>query len=487
MKKHFFYLIILIGLFSCNNDELLFNDAKQQSKDGLELKSSGDGKYDLLGFGYDVTGEYLNDESSRFQVVDIDEFLKVEANKSSYNEKGALATVSNMYSGATSEDFLKEIKTKNKIGTNGSFNIGIVNLGGNLSGSVDINNKYTYSTKYSFARVDLVKKVKQLQMNAEAKDFMPYLNSKFIKDIKEKSADQIIANYGTHVLFDISIGARLQFDYRSVIIEEGNRSEKKGIVEAGANFNVALIKAGGTAHHEIEENRELNKKNATWNLKLKSYGNSHSGIGELYFSNGFEPTKVPFNLKEWEQTAVAKGAALIAINWDKAYPIYEFVADPVKKAEIKVAMEKHINSKRIDILELSPLYEYWNAGANDHYYTTEFASTMGGGYWKYNNVVVGYIHTKNINASSPLYEYWDGKGSDHYYNTGYALTMGGGAWKYNGITGYVFKSKIGETVPLFEYWNAGAHDHYYSTEFASTMGGGAWKYNGVTGYLYPVK
>ncbi len=144
MKKHFFYLIILIGLFSCNNDELLFNDAKQQSKDGLELKSSGDGKYDLLGFGYDVTGEYLNDESSRFQVVDIDEFLKVEANKSSYNEKGALATVSNMYSGATSEDFLKEIKTKNKIGTNGSFNIGIVNLGGNLSGSVDINNKYTF-------------------------------------------------------------------------------------------------------------------------------------------------------------------------------------------------------------------------------------------------------------------------------------------------------------------------------------------------------
>lgn len=488
MKTYYLILALFAGLFSCQNEDFSSDEIKQITPDEAHLKFATDGKYDLLGFGYDVTGEYLNATSTRYQVVDVDAFVKDPKNTGRYHENGTPETIPYIYSGANSEDFLNEIKTKNKIGTNATIPIGAASLDSNISGTADINNKYTYSTKYSFARVDVTRRVKMLSLNARTEDLIPYLNPAFINDLKRDSPEEIITKYGTHVLCDISIGARLQFEYRSVITEENNRSEKKLVVESGVNFNVGIIKFGGTANHEVEMNRERNKKNSSWTLQLKSYGNTHSGIGEMNFSNENPPQnqKIPFNLKEWELTTNATNAGLTNINWDRAFPIYEFVTDPVKKSQIKAAMEKHIGNTQFGMFEVAPLYRYFHEKRSDSFYTQDYRPEGFDG-WKYQGIM-GYVLTKPINGAAPFYEFWDDKGWDHLYSGwgGTPPAVHAGRWKLSPyIPAYIYFTQAQGTIALYEFWNDRLWDHHYDTNRNAEQLKYGWKYEKVAGYIYP--
>jgi len=492
MKKNKYLLpfMAILLFFSCSDQD----EALIQSESIIENqpKFAGDGKYDLLGFGYDVTGEHLNSSSTRFQVVDVDAFIL--ANKSSYHEDGSKETETKIYSGATAEDFLEEIKTKNKIGTDGSFNIKAVNLGGNLSVSADISKKYTYSSKYSFARIDIVKRVKSLALNTVVEDLTPYLNPNFVKDLDRKTPEQIVANYGTHVLCDISIGARLQFDYRSAITEEQNRTEKKIIVEAGANFNVGLIKAGGTANHELEIIKERNKKNTTWNLTLKSRGNSHSGIAELYFTNANPPKDLNFQFAEWEKTAEEKGAALVDINWNRTYPIYEFVSDPIKKQLIKDVVIKYIAGMQISPLKLNPMYEMMDPRVNDRFYVYSWEDVMHQQTREKNEYLGlrGYVLAETAPNTKPMYQMWDKRGmKDRFYVYSWNEVLEQQSkWKneYLGIAGYLLVTREENAIPIYGMLAPTWKDRYFafSWDFVlSQLKNYNDEYYGLDGYIYP--
>lgn len=478
MKNYYLLLILLVSLLSCSEDNIYVDSP--QEKANSTLKQASDGVHDLLGFSYDVTKEYLNVKSAPRTVLDIDAFKR--DNPTRYYNPSTTGGDSETYAGATATDMLEEIKTKNKVSTSASY----APFGGSIKVESEMDVKQAFSTKYSYARHDVIKKSRNLYLNADLNMLLKYVHPVFYEDLNKSTPDKFVEDYGTHVLTDITIGGRLSFLYRSTIIEESSSIRKKQIVEAGVKFGVGAFGADANNSHENESIKSLNKKNSTWKIWVNYHGGEQSGQSFTFDSEKGLSTST-FNPSAWEASVNNNNAALVDINWEKAYPIYEFITDPVKKAQIKAAVEKYIAKEKVDVMELSPLYEYWQAGVNDHYYNTEYASTLGGGLWKYNNVVVGYIYNKSINGASPLYEYWDAKGNDHYYNMQYASTMGGGAWKYNGIVGYIFKSKVAGTTPLHEYWNPGAHDHYYSTEYDSSMGGGAWKYNGIVGYLYSKK
>lgn len=71
-KKHFLFIpIITMGIFaiSCTNtfDEQFVQEDQQMPT----TKSMGDGQYQVLGYGYDITGEYLARQSIKNEVLDI--------------------------------------------------------------------------------------------------------------------------------------------------------------------------------------------------------------------------------------------------------------------------------------------------------------------------------------------------------------------------------------------------------------------------------
>ena len=74
MKKISLILCFILGLYSCSEIEDLPDNTtvnEQTSVNDQTTRAAGDKKYDVLGYGYDVTGEYLHPMSVRNPVLDI--------------------------------------------------------------------------------------------------------------------------------------------------------------------------------------------------------------------------------------------------------------------------------------------------------------------------------------------------------------------------------------------------------------------------------
>lgn len=99
-----------------------------------------------------------------------------------------------------------------------------------------------------------------------------YLYPEFIRDLTIKTPDEFVQTYGTHVLLDISIGGRIQFNYRSTIFETSNAVDKKRIVEAGVKFTIGIFGADFSNSYTQQEVITSNQKNATWNTEIEFFG-----------------------------------------------------------------------------------------------------------------------------------------------------------------------------------------------------------------------
>jgi hypothetical protein len=115
-------------------------------------------------------------------------------------------------------------------------------------------------------------------------------------------------------------------------------------------------------------------------------------------------------------------------NKSASLPIYDFIADPVKKAAVKAAVIQYIESKQIEVIKVIPLYRYYNN--TDHYYETQWQPSYGSYFYER---VSCYIYQNQIESTIPLYRYFNGQ--DHYYST---LLGNFSGYTYERITGYVY-------------------------------------------------
>jgi len=133
------------------------------------------------------------------------------------------------------------------------------------------------------------------------------------------------------------------------------------------------------------------------------------------------------------------------------------------------------------------LYRYWNPGAADHFYTTNWGELGFGRYgWNFEGVQC-YVYQTPVSGSVPLYRYWNPSIADHFYTTNWAeLGSGRYGWGYEGIQCYVFPTPTAGSQPLYRYWNPGAGDHFYTTNW-SELGSGryGWNYEGIQCYVFP--
>ena len=79
----------------------------------------GDGAYDILGYGYNATGEYANSNSSGYQVIDLEKFK---------NEQAGRLITDNVFSqeyleeyGENAEAYSKMVSTK--VGATAGFSL----------------------------------------------------------------------------------------------------------------------------------------------------------------------------------------------------------------------------------------------------------------------------------------------------------------------------------------------------------------------------
>lgn len=474
MKKSYYLLGFLPLFYSCSEIEDLPN--VESSVSNVTTRAAGDGVYDVLGYGYDITDDYMGENSTRLKILDVEAFVKANPNRFDKQFSGVIDQ--RCFAGADAQSFLSQIITD----TNFSGSVGSLPekkdkegfFSGTITTGFKTSSKYFYSSKYSFARAEVFKKQRRYLLNTDIETLSKYLLSSFVEDLNKYSADKIVEMYGTHVLTNITVGGKYTAYYKSAIIEENSSTEKTKIVSAGAKYNLSNIGLDAHGSWSKTEVEERNKKNSNWECYIKALGGSTSGT-----TITLAPEQGPsfsINLGAWTESVDDQHSRLFDVNWNATYPIYDLISDPIKKQEMKEAVFRYIDSRKIEMLNTSFVYQSFNG--KEHYYCTFYGPSYGSGDLIYEAAVFS-IYTEQVLETVPLYQYWNG--GDHFYSTDY-YPGGVSGYRFEGPLGYVYTKPHPEAIPLYRYFNG--VDHFYTTILGYYEG---YKFESVECYVLPLE
>lgn len=483
MKKNYWLLSLILAIcYSCSEFDDFPVEPISESSLLSTTRAAGDEKYDVVGYGYDVTSEYLHPLSVKSAV------LNVEKYKKDYPERLDPSTASygydRMYYGYSSADYVKDITTETKATYTMSYGNekDTVFFSNTITNNAYLKTEYSYSSKYSFASLDLVRNLKHIYFNDEISRLSQYLSDSFKEDLERLSPDRVVERYGTHVLTDIIIGGRYKLIFRSVITKAKDTSTKRKTVSSGFKSSLDGIGVSYNLEHIDTVDESLVKDNQHKELYVMFYGGS--GTNLKYDLEKGMPTTI--DIQSWEKSLSLANSCLNEINWKETYPIYEFIFDPIKKEQIKDAVKRHIAASQLNILELLPLYSYYHDEDRDHCVTTDPDIVENYYGWRFLRVE-GYILKNQLSNTHVLHDYYCEQLWDHYLTTIPDIHLKYPVYKQRPPLGYIYKNSNIDLVPLYEYYHNGDENHYTTTRTDIIQNYSGWirLIPAISGYVYP--
>jgi hypothetical protein len=447
-------------------------------------KVRGDNLYDMLGYAFDATGPYLDQMKTAYQVLNI-KALKDSANGIISDDP--VHTELDIKSGTNAQTLLS--KYSNKFSIEGAIPTGAVPFTGSLSSEFVMTNTITSKFSYAFADMNVYISHHAIRQYTDISTLQRYLTTEFKNDINTKTPEQIIAMYGTHVYTDIYTGGKVTFKYQAV--------ETTGTTESSTTYG-AKVGVGAATNTNLSLSSTTTYTNTSSSNFLKEYFSYQSvgGTGASLYGSWTPGSAPSVNFNQWSSTVSKSNAnslQLIDVGNNSLMAIYEFVADPVKKAALKVAFDNYILGKTLHILPVVALRRY-NYKSN-HLYTTnenEFGagSSSSNNGWYFEGIQA-YVCDTQLPNTVPLYRFSKSKTIflgptyfDHYYTLDKSSGDKNG-YSYEGIQCYVFSSPLNNTVPLYQYYRSSNIDHFYTTDY-NELGAGAmgWSLNGPSCYVF---
>ncbi|MEJ5091314.1 hypothetical protein GEO21_14830 [Sphingobacterium faecium] len=501
-------ILCLALLTNCSKNDtsiepLLNNNSKNQA-------SGGDGQWDVLGYGIDATANMLEINSmSDVSIIDIFQFEKDFKDKNDPRDEKVIGIDVNRVSegsydistGYSAYDYLNNVSTKKSFGVNGNVSVPLasdpaapdkklLNFTGNFSKNSEDTNNTSVSTKYSYAMFEMWHRVKRIRFTQDVttQTLLNYLTPEFKNYITTKNATEIVNRYGTHVLLDISLGSRVRINYSGQAIKETSETKKISTIKAGLGVSVLnMFGVNINTDKTKEEVSKLTNETLKRDYHGQYYGGNNTGTSISIDSDGKSNSN--FNLGSWQQGITDRNAALI--NIDKALFIYDFIVDPIKKAQVKAAVEKYIKDRQINMApdytsQLVNVKSFIAKAGKHHYLTT---TTVGDfNYWREEGPIFRAFN-KNIPGTVPIYTYFSSKRTSHFYTQ----TSPGGdynwwAWKNEGVAFYAYNTQVDGTIPIYEHYSSKGLDHFYSPDPSRTLGDASYweSVSGPVFYAYPL-
>lgn len=473
-----------------SQDKLLNNNLEKQA-------SGGDGKWDVLGYGYDATQDMLMTSSmSDVSIFNISKFAvdfkdKDDSDKVNGIEVNSVAGGSHdVFTGYSAYEYTKSVNNKKSYGGDGNVSIPfatdagdnnkqLLNFKGNFSKNDEDSNTTAISSRFSYATFEMWHRVKRIRFTQDVTTatLLTYLTPEFKNYVATKTATEIVNRYGTHVLLDISLGSRVRINYSGEAKKETSEVKRVSTIKAGIGASVLnMFGININADKTKEEVTKLTNETSQRHYNGKYYGGNNTGTSIGFDSEG-KPTS-NFNLASWQQGVTDRNAALISI--DRSMFIYDFITDPTKKAQVKAAVEKHIKDNQVTELGEEPIFVYYSHNGGDHYYTFENSPTVGNGTFN-NEGIAFYAFRTQKTGTIPIYIYYNNKAGDHYLTRENKPNIAGG-YINEGIAFYAYPTFEQNTMPVFSYYSSKGTDHFYSTENQPTLGGGNFRNEGITFY-----
>ena len=338
MKKLFLFMSwVMLILSSCADEDIIERNSPSFPQ-SVNTRSAGDGVYDILGYGYDITGPYLDTKSSRAIVFDTNKLLekglitpyKLEESRFRYS------------SGKDVIDFTTNMSSSLQMSTPG-----ILKVIGGASLNIAFGGNSHYNSDYSFAYctqqyIDSRYRISEADINV----LKTCLTKQFIERLSTYTPEQIVEEYGTHVLKDIYLGAKFEVYYMA----KSTSSSKKESINAGLGASLfSLFKMDGKFQYD-ESLAITNKEQSLYYFTI-------GGDPAVGVQGSLNPENSPsIDIGKWMASVKSSTPKFIDVdnNSQSFIPIYELVTDPTQKQTLKAYIDNYIKSKEVCSISLYP-------------------------------------------------------------------------------------------------------------------------------------
>lgn len=297
------------------------------------LPSSAGGEYNLLGHGYDVTGPFAEASAAGHKIIDV---LKYKEDYPSLVDLGR----SNVGSART---FASEnCATYSQMLSS--------RLGGTkeqrfFKGAITsyFPDQDALSDKYIYSSYTLLVERRRVKMMSHLSYLQKYVTDTFKADIQSKSPQEIVEKYGTHILADITLGAKLVVLYQA---ETENRDREKA---AKLGLTVAM---GNVFKFSTGDLDNASATSATGNFSQKLSYRAFNGDPDKISQTTSPGSKHPtVDISGWQQSLSTTADVLIDFHdlRDSLIPLFDVIEDPEKKEELKVYIEAYLAENQVEL------------------------------------------------------------------------------------------------------------------------------------------
>lgn len=433
-------------------------------KDGkTKVEAAGTGPYDVLGYGYNVTGEYANSNSSGYPVINISGF-KASLPDRLIEEAPRTQQYLEEY-GSNAYQYSQMISRKVEVTTGYSF------FKSTLSSS--FSSSQSFESKYIYGSYNLTIKHNRYRLNATADILRNYLTATFIDDINSKSPQEIVRDYGTHVSTDIYTGAKLEIIYQA----ETNNQNKETAARAGIKVGV-FDKFGLTLDNSID--KKAAEQNFFRKLSYRTRGGDPSKglIGEI----NLEQNSSGINISNWQGSSTSDNSVLVDFGQNGLIPLYDLVSDSKKRNALKGFIDQYLIDNQLQLIYSTyPVYAYYNQSLNvwRYEFNPERVPYLHDGSWAAKGIQF-QAYKEQAPGTVPIYEFYAPATQDCTWGQN---NLSSSYWQNGGVKFYAHSTPLTGIVPVYSYYHhKSQRSHFLGKDPGKPWPQNEWTNEGIAFY-----
>lgn len=339
MKKILLLVVYITALASCKKDQNVgLQPEPQELSPDIKFAITGAANEpralyepsptaNFLGYGYDVTDRFNSEASMRASIVDINELERHGELSKSYSTQGGPINIL----GKDALDFSKRLSNQ----IDGTSGLSV--FGKTIEAAFPETTFSEPSYVYAYYSFYWVRKTFSFFHSETYKT--KYLTDAFRRDMAALSAKQIVEKYGTHVVTRVRVGSKFDVIYQA----KASQGDREKIVREGQRY--ALKKAFGLSTGYLDE-VDLTNLNANSSAKIhySSVGGDISQLKPEVVNN-----RQFLNITNWLNSITDDNVRFIGVADKGMMPIYTFIDDNAKMAEVKAYIEGYLAERSVKL------------------------------------------------------------------------------------------------------------------------------------------
>lgn len=338
MKKLFTLLAVVSVCYSCKKSDNSLVKPKPVDTIPATISVSnqvtpntpipqGNVKYNLLGYGYDVTGAYADISSVRTPAINIDAFITDNPYKFSPNHSTSAGA--DVFYGKDAADLLASISNRIDATTGGGYFKTTI--------TAAFASQNAFDKKYTYAYYSMIIRQQSMRFYPDSAEVQKYVTPEFSQDVKLMSAADLVKKYGTHILTNVNLGARFDVLYQAVPPAATAYSSNM------VGFTYALKRIFGLPSGQLDPiDKTVLAAVTSPKLSYKAIGGDVSKLKQIQLSD-----RTMIDIDAWSQSSTFDNAVFIGIGDRGLTPLYILIADASKYAEVKQYIDGYLATQQV--------------------------------------------------------------------------------------------------------------------------------------------